>query len=75
MSWAERFPAFPSLNVQVTRWFRHFSIYAGGENLTNYRQKNPIVNASDPWSRTFDPTVVWGPITGAMGYLGVRVNF
>lgn len=75
MSWDERFPAFPSLNLQVTRWFRHFSVYAGGENLTGFRQKNPIVWASDPWSSAFDPTVVWGPIHGAMAYLGIRFNF
>ncbi len=74
MSWGERFPAFPSLNFQATRYFRHFSVYIGGENLTNFRQKNPIVDASQPWSRTFEPTVVWGPINGAMVYAGIRVN-
>lgn len=75
MSWPERFRAFPSLNLQATRWFRHFSIYIGGENLTNFRQKNPIVNASDPWSPTFEPTVIWGPLKGAMAYAGIRVEF
>lgn len=75
MSWGPRFRAFPQLNVQVTRWFRHFSIYAGGENLTNFKQKNPVVWSSDPWSSYFDPTTVWGPIHGAMVYLGVRFNF
>lgn len=75
MSWGPRFKAFPQLNVQVTRWFRHFSIYAGGENLTNFKQKNPVVWSSDPWSHYFDPTTVWGPIHGAMAYLGVRFNF
>lgn len=75
MSWGPRFGAFPQLNVQVTRWFRHFSIYAGGENLTNFRQKNPVVWSGDPWSSYFDPTTVWGPIHGAMAYLGVRFNF
>ncbi|MDE5876293.1 MAG: TonB-dependent receptor [Muribaculaceae bacterium] len=75
MSWNDCFPAFPSLNLQVTRWFRHFSIYAGGENLTGFRQKNPIVWASDPWSNAFDPTVIWGPIHGAMAYIGIRFNF
>lgn len=75
MSWDPRFPSFPSLNFQATRWFRHFSLYIGGENLTNFRQKNPIVNASAPWSSTFDPTVVWGPIAGAMAYAGIRVEF
>lgn len=75
MSWDKRFKAFPSLNIQVTRWFRHFSVYAGGENLTNFKQKNPVVDAADPWSDSFEPTVVWGPISGAMAYLGIRLNF
>lgn len=75
MSWGPRFKAFPQLNLQVTRWFRHFSIYAGGENLTDFKQKNPVVWSSDPWSSYFDPTTVWGPIHGAMAYVGVRVNF
>lgn len=75
MSWGERFKAFPLLNIQVTRWFRHFSIYAGGENLTNFKQKNPVVWSSDPWSSYFDPTTVWGPIHGAMAYIGIRFNF
>ena len=57
----EEFPAYPQLNLQVTREFRHFSIYIGGENLTNYRQPNPVVNAANPWSATFDPTLVWAP--------------
>ncbi len=74
MSWGERFKAFPQLNFQVTRWFRHFSIYAGGENLTNFRQKNPVVWSVDPWSSYFDPTTVWGPIHGAMAYIGIRFN-
>lgn len=74
MSWGSRFRTFPSLNFQATRWFRHFSIYAGGENLTNFKQKDPIVNASDPWSASFDPTVIWGPVTGAMGYAGIRIE-
>lgn len=74
MSWDNTFPAFPSLNIQVTRWFRHFSIYLGGENLTNFKQKNPIINAADPWTPAFEPTVVWGPTSGAMVYVGIRYN-
>lgn len=71
----EEFPAYPQLNLQVTREFRHFSLYVGGENLTNYRQPNPVVNAANPWSATFDPTLVWGPVHGIMAYAGVRMNF
>ncbi len=68
------FPAHCQLNAQVTRWFRHFSIYLGGENLTNYRQPNPIIAADRPWSGQFEPTMVWGPLSGAMAYLGIRIN-
>ena len=75
LSWPERFPAYFQLNAQVTRWFRHFSIYIGGENLTNFRQKNPIIGAADPWSPAFEPTMVWGPVHGAMAYIGIRFNF
>lgn len=74
-SWPERFKAFPQLNLQVTRWFRHFSIYAGGENLTGFRQKNPIICSNDPWSPNFDSTLIWGPVQGAMAYVGIRLNF
>ena len=70
-----RYHAFEQLSAQVTRWFRHFSIYVGGENLTGFRQKQLILNAADPWSDAFDPTLVWGPVHGALAYAGIRINF
>lgn len=75
LSWSSRFPAYFQLNAQITRWFRHFSIYIGGENLTNFRQKNPILGADNPWSPAFEPSMVWGPVHGAMVYAGIRLNF
>lgn len=74
MSWEERFHPYEQLSAQVTRWFRHFSVYIGGENLTGFRQKQTIIDAENPWSKTFDPTMVWGTSHGAVGYLGIRVN-
>ena len=74
MSWDETFGSFCQLSAQVTRWFRHFSIYIGGENLTAFKQKNPIIGASEPWGREFEPTLVWGPVHGAMAYVGMRIN-
>jgi len=74
-SWNSSFGAYEQVSAQITRWFRHFSVYVGGENLTGFRQKTPIINAADPWSTTFDPTMVWGPVQGAMFYAGIRVNF
>ena len=73
-SWKESYPAYGQLNAQITRTFRHFSVYIGGENLTDYKQKNPIIDAAHPWSNTFDPTLVWGPMQGARGYIGIRYN-
>lgn len=73
-SWASTFKGFEQVSAQVTRWFRHFSIYLGGENLTGFKQKNPIINADSPWSMRFDPTLIYGPVQGAMFYLGIRFN-
>ena len=69
-----RFPAYEQLGAQLTRWFRHFSIYVGTENLTGFRQQQTIINAHDPWSSAFDATQVWGPVHGALFYAGIRVN-
>ena len=75
LSWDETFPAYPQLNMQLTRDFRHLSVYIGGENLTNYRQPMAVIGADNPWATTFEPTMVWGPVTGVMAYAGVRLNF
>ena len=74
-SWSPRFRSFEQVSAQVTRWFRHWSIYVGGENLTGFKQKIPIYGASNPWGSDFEPTLVWGPVEGRMFYAGVRVHF
>ena len=68
----DAYPAYFQLQAQVTREFRNISLYVGGENLTNYKINNPILHAHHPWHSAFDSTQVWGPITGAMAYIGVR---
>lgn len=74
-AWKDHYKAYPTLNLQVTREFRHFAIYAGGENLTGYKQENPIIGCHNPWGDTFDSTLVYGPISGAMFYAGFRAHF
>ena len=74
-SWSPRFHSFEQVSAQVTRWFRHWSIYVGGENLTGFKQKTPIYGASNPWGSDFEPTLIWGPVEGRMFYAGVRVHF
>lgn len=73
-SWPDMFPAYPQINMQLTREFRHFKIYIGIENLTNYQQPVPVVDANNPWSTTFEPTMIWGPVHGIMSYWGIRMN-
>lgn len=74
MSWNSRFPTYCMLNAQATRNFRHFSVYIGGENLTGYRQTNPIIGADNPWGPEFDSTMIYGPLHGALVYIGFRYN-
>ena len=73
-SWDARYKGFSQLSAQVTRYFRRWSVYIGGENLTNFKQKNPIIDAANPWGDHFDSTMIWGPVHGAKGYIGVRFN-
>ena len=73
-SWQSTYNSYAQLNAQVTRWFRHFSVYIGGENLTDFKQKNPIIDAANPWGDRFDATMIWGPVSGAMAYAGIRIN-
>jgi outer membrane receptor for ferrienterochelin and colicin len=73
-SWDATFKAYEQVTAQVTRWFRHFSVYVGSENLTGFVQKTPVYDAANPWNNTFDPTLVWAPTSGRMFYAGVRIN-
>ncbi|MCK9448012.1 MAG: TonB-dependent receptor [Bacteroidales bacterium] len=65
-------PAYVTLNAQITRNFRKLNLYIGGENLTNYTQKNPIIDHENPFSNTFDASMIWGPLMGAKVYAGLR---
>ncbi|MCL1943500.1 MAG: TonB-dependent receptor [Candidatus Azobacteroides sp.] len=72
--WNERFGAYTIFNGQITKYFRNWSIYAGGENLSDFTQKNPIIAAGRPYGDNFDATMIWGPTHGRKLYLGVRFN-
>lgn len=74
-SWSACYGSFEQLSVQITRYFRRWSIYVGGENLTNFKQKNPIIDAANPWGENFDSTMIWGPVHGAKAYIGIRFNW
>lgn len=68
-------PAYGVWNSQLTRAFSaSFEIYAGVENLGDYRQLNPIIGADDPFGINFDSAQVYAPIFGRMLYAGLRWN-
>jgi len=69
-------PSYATLNAQVSKDLgKKWEVYVGGENLTNFRQLNPIMNADNPQNPHFDASMVWGPVVGRMIYSGVRVKF
>jgi outer membrane receptor for ferrienterochelin and colicin len=65
--------SYSLLNAQITKVFSDkFELYLGGENLTNMRQKNPILASDNPFGNNFDSTIVYAPIFGRMFYSGLR---
>jgi hypothetical protein len=70
--WDKSFAAFTIINGQVTKYFRTWSVYLGGENLTNFVQKNPIIDVANPESADFDASMIWGPLHGRKLYIGMR---
>lgn len=63
---------FPMLSAQITHVFKKFEVYLGGENLLDFRLKDPIIDAQNPFSERFDATRVWAPILGINIYGGIR---
>jgi len=66
-------PGWVMMNAQITKKFRLWELYFGGENMLNYIQKDPIISANNPFGDYFDASVIYMPITGIMGYIGVRI--
>jgi outer membrane receptor for ferrienterochelin and colicins len=65
-------PDFTNVNAQVSRNFRWGNVYLGSENLLDFRQKNPIIDPTNPFGNEFDGSIVWGPVAGRMVYFGLR---
>jgi outer membrane receptor protein involved in Fe transport len=65
------------LNGQISKslFSKKLDIYVGVENILDFKQKNPIIDASNPFSNNFDASLVWGPLFGRMIYTGFRFKF
>ena len=67
-------PDFFVMHIQLTKAFKRIELYGGVENVLDFRQKHPIINAQNPFSNAFDATQVWGPVEGRRIYAGLRFN-
>jgi outer membrane receptor for ferrienterochelin and colicins len=67
-------PEFLIFHAQVTRQFSNWEIYLGCENLTDYKQKNPIISADNPFGKDFDSSIIYAPIIGRQFNLGFRLK-
>lgn len=63
---------YPMVNAQITHVMKKWDLYIGGENLTNFKQKNAVIDAENPFGSKFDATRIWGPVMGINIYAGVR---
>ena len=74
-----RTPVYPLLYGQITRRFKGWDVYAGVENLTNFRQKHVIIGSVrdengyvNPYQSSFDASCIWGPLMGFKAHAGFR---
>lgn len=62
------------LNAQVSKslFNKKLDVYLGIENILDFKQENPIIDAQNPFGSNFDASMVWGPVFGQMYYAGLR---
>lgn len=66
--------AYLLLHLHAQRRWQAFDLYFGLDNLLDFRQNTPIINAANPFSRYFEPGFAWGPVRGREVYLGIRAR-
>ena len=66
--------AYTLLHLHLQRSWDAFDLYVGAENLLDFRQDNPILNAANPFQPWFEPGFAWGPVKGREVYAGIRAR-
>jgi outer membrane cobalamin receptor len=66
--------SFYLFNAQFSKslFNKKLDLYLGIENIFNFKQTNPIIDAQNPFGSNFDASMVWGPVFGQMIYAGLR---
>ena len=62
------------VNFQFTKTWNNIEVYLGCENITDFRQLQPIISWQNPFSPYFDTSSVWGPTRGREIYAGLRLR-
>jgi outer membrane receptor for ferrienterochelin and colicins len=76
----QKSPAFLLVNAHVSRNFNKiWNVYIGGENLTNYKQQQPIIGFTNPTGdlshNHFDASAIYAPVLGIQVYAGIKYTF
>lgn len=79
---SSRSPAYSTHDLKFTKEFSNvndengigFEAYLSAENIFNYTQGSPLVDAGNPFGPNFDTIYTWGPIIGRTFSIGVRLN-
>jgi len=62
------------LNSQIRRDVDRLELYAGVENILNFKQKDAIIDPDNPFGTEFDASMVWGPVNGRVIYFGINLK-
>ncbi|MCB2205791.1 TonB-dependent receptor [bacterium] len=66
--------SFSLVHLHAQHRWDWLDIYVGVENLLDFRQQSPILNAQRPFERGFETAFVWGPVRGREVYAGIRTR-
>jgi len=70
---ATRSPSYAVQNLKATVvWTGGLETWLAFNNLFDFRQGSPLVDAANPFGDAFDTTYVWGPVRGRQVLVGAR---
>ena len=69
-----RFDAYQLYNARISKGFGPVQIYAGVSNISDKRQRHPVLGHDNPFGKGFDATMIYAPLKGRTYYLGVRLG-
>lgn len=75
-------PAYSTHDLKITKEFMNvndrngigFEAYISAENIFDYTQGSPLIDARNPFGPDFDTIYTWGPIVGRTFSIGARIN-